>query len=57
MCYNGESKLEEFALFLKTKQISLEKYDFKRGSTIGVGGIGKAVFPRSFTEFIDFHNI
>lgn len=45
--------MEDFALFLVSKQISLTKYDFSKGSTIGVGGIGRAVFPRSFTEFID----
>lgn len=45
--------MEDYALFLKEKQISLLEYDFSKGSTIGVGGIGKAVFPRSFTEFID----
>ena len=45
--------MEDYALFLKRKQISLLEYDFSKGSTIGVGGIGKAVFPRSFTEFIE----
>ena len=38
---------------MREKQISLTDYDFSKGSTIGVGGMGKAVFPRSFTEFID----
>ena len=45
--------MEDYALFLKSKRIPLTEYDFKRGSTIGVGGTGKAVFPRSFTEMID----
>ncbi len=45
--------MEDFALFLENKQISLMEYDFSKGSTIGVGGVGKAVFPRSFTECID----
>ena len=45
--------MEEFALFLKNKQIDVKEYDFSKGSTIGVGGKGKAVFPRSFTELID----
>ncbi|MBO5363705.1 MAG: UDP-N-acetylmuramate dehydrogenase [Clostridia bacterium] len=45
--------MEEFALFLKNKQIDMRKYDFSKGSTIGVGGLGNAVFPRSFTELID----
>ena len=45
--------MEDYALFLKNRQILLQEYDFKQGSTIGVGGVGKAVFPRSFTELID----
>ncbi len=45
--------MEDYALFLKEKQISLTEYDFSKGSTIGVGCTGRAVFPRSFTEFID----
>ena len=45
--------MEEFALFLKSKQMQLTVYDFAKGSTIGVGGKGYAVFPRSFTELID----
>ena len=45
--------MEEFALFLQSKQMQLVKYDFAKGSTIGVGGMGYAVFPRSFTELID----
>ena len=49
----GESRVEGFALFLEGKQISLTEFDFSKGSTIGVGGVGRAVFPRSFTECID----
>jgi len=45
--------VDNYALFLKDRQILLQDYDFKRGSTIGVGGVGKAVFPRSFTELIE----
>ena len=45
--------MEDFALFLQSKQMQLVKYDFAKGSTIGVGGKGYAVFPRSFTELID----
>ena len=45
--------MEEFALFLEKKQIVAQEYDFKKGSTIGVGGQGRAVFPRSFTECIE----
>jgi len=49
----GDNKVDNYALFLKDRQILLQDYDFKRGSTIGVGGVGKAVFPRSFTELIE----
>ena len=49
----GDDRVEEFALFLKSKQMQLTVYDFAKGSTIGVGGKGYAVFPRSFTELID----
>ena len=52
MCYNGESKLEEFTLFLKERGITLDKIDFKKRSTIGIGGVANAVYPRSFTELI-----
>lgn len=45
--------MEDYALFLKSKQIPLIEYDFKKGSTIGVGGKGNAVYPRSFTEMIE----
>lgn len=45
--------MEEFALFLKNKRIEPIEYDFAKGSTVGVGGKGFAVFPRSFTECID----
>lgn len=45
--------MEEFALFLKNKQILMRYCDFKQVSTIGVGGVCRAVFPRSFTELID----
>ena len=49
----GDDRVEDFALFLQSKQMQLVKYDFAKGSTIGVGGKGYAVFPRSFTELID----
>jgi UDP-N-acetylmuramate dehydrogenase len=49
----GDNRVEDYALFLKDRQFLLQDYDFKRGSTIGVGGVGKAVFPRSFTELIE----
>ncbi|MBQ8374601.1 MAG: UDP-N-acetylmuramate dehydrogenase [Clostridia bacterium] len=45
--------MEEFALFSKTSEIPLEEYEFKKGSTIGCGGVVNAVFPRSFTELIE----
>ena len=45
--------MEELALFLENKQILMKDCDFKQISTIGVGGVCKAVFPRSFTELID----
>ena len=48
-----DDRVEDFALFLTSKQIRLSVYDFAKGSTIGVGGKGYAVFPRSFTELID----
>ncbi len=45
--------MEEFALFLKNRQMELSRYDFKKGSTVGIGGVVNAVCPRSFTELID----
>ncbi len=44
--------MEEFALFLKKRGITLDKIDFKKRSTIGIGGVANAVYPRSFTELI-----
>ena len=44
--------MEEFTLFLKERGITLDKIDFKKRSTIGIGGVANAVYPRSFTELI-----
>ena len=46
------SNVDEFALFLKSQQMQTSELNFSKCSTIGVGGVARSVYPRSFTELM-----
>ena len=48
----GNSNVDEFALFLKSEQMQAVELNFSKCSTIGVGGVARAIYPRSFTELM-----